>query len=292
MISDPELGYRLNPERKGNNELSVRGGPIAIPKAKDTYRIIYLGDSVTAPETGFVSYTREELDKQGGFEVINAGVPGYTAYQEVLFYRKYLAQTVPDLVIWVYCLNDNHRFLHRVDTEGRFLFAREEEPQSISSQGWNFLIRHSYVLRRIHLGIVGKAKDSEHRHQWEVNFAFAPAWNDSSWADYEDQLRELLQLSKAQGTKLAIVVVPYGPQLAPALDPQIRAYATKPQRKLASLCEKHGLPCLDMLDPFSAEAATGTKLYEDGIHLSSEGHRFATRQILQFLSDQKLLITR
>ncbi len=88
VIFDEELGYRLNPSKDAFNNLSVRHREITIPKPKNLYRIIFLGDSIPWDTNGFVSHTRDYLKERGKFEVINAGVPGYTSYQEVLFYKK------------------------------------------------------------------------------------------------------------------------------------------------------------------------------------------------------------
>jgi hypothetical protein len=60
VISDPILGYRLNPQSQGVNSLSVRHDQeITIPKAAAVYRIVFLGDSIAADRPGFVSYTRD-----------------------------------------------------------------------------------------------------------------------------------------------------------------------------------------------------------------------------------------
>ena len=49
------------------------------------------------------------------------------------------------------------------------LWAREAEAQGSSSPRWDFLLRHSYVLQRIHLAIAGKMMNSGHRYEWEGN---------------------------------------------------------------------------------------------------------------------------
>jgi hypothetical protein len=54
-------------------------------------------------------------------EIINASTPGYTTYQELIFFKKYILQTNPDIVILAYVLNDNHKFLHKFDAEGNML---------------------------------------------------------------------------------------------------------------------------------------------------------------------------
>ena len=91
------------PINRGINTLSVRHGEIINPKPRGKYRIIVLGDSIPWDKLGFVSYMGELLSKDENIELINASVPGYTAYQEVLFFKKYLQQTEPNLIIWTYC---------------------------------------------------------------------------------------------------------------------------------------------------------------------------------------------
>jgi hypothetical protein len=87
VIYDDQLGYRLNPKQSGINTLSVRHRDIITPKPRATQRILVLGDSIPWDKLGFVSYMGELLSKEVNIEVINAAVPGYTAYQEVLFSR-------------------------------------------------------------------------------------------------------------------------------------------------------------------------------------------------------------
>ena len=114
VISDEVLGYRLNPNQKGINRISIRHGEIVTPKPEGLFRLMFLGDSVSyeslGSKPGFVSHIRDSLSKKGDFEVINASVPGYTTYQELMWFKRDLLQTSPDLVLLSYVLNDNHRF--------------------------------------------------------------------------------------------------------------------------------------------------------------------------------------
>ena len=74
VISDSDLGYRLNPQKEGINSLSMRNEEIAIPKPNKIYRLIVLGDSISFDRPGLVSYTRDVLKQERGIEVINASV--------------------------------------------------------------------------------------------------------------------------------------------------------------------------------------------------------------------------
>ena len=117
VINDPELGYRLNPEREEINALSIRHGEVTIPKPPGLFRLVVLGDSIPWGKGGFgfVEDIAKRIESRGPIEVINAAVPGYTSFQELTFFKRYVLQVDPDVVVWTYCLNDNHKFLHRFD---------------------------------------------------------------------------------------------------------------------------------------------------------------------------------
>jgi lysophospholipase L1-like esterase len=289
VIYDEELGYRLNPDREGGNPLSIRNERVVIPKPGGLHRIIFLGDSVTWPQNGFVRQVKDALEPKGGIEIINAGVPGYTSYQEVLFYKRFLASTAPSLVVWVYCLNDNHQFLHRFDSQARMLWTKEAEQSLKVKSSWDRLVHRSYLLTKLHLFFALKRtskEDETSRFVWERQVDFNIAWKDESWLFYEQQLLELRRVLRQQKAKLIIVASPYEPQLTYRVDSDNFAYVTKPQHKLRELCDKHGIPFLDLFPSFAAECFKGRRLFEDGIHFNEDGHRVAASEILRFLESQ------
>jgi lysophospholipase L1-like esterase len=295
VIYDPELGYRLRAGREGVNSLSVYGPEVVMPKPPGLYRTIVLGDSIPADDPGFVSYLGDRLRSQGKFEVIRAGIPGYTAYQEVLFFKKYLAATTPDLVLWAYCLNDNHKFLHRFSEDGNMLWTDEARESLKIKSAWDKIVSRSYLLTLLRVGLFAHAKHSEHSHSkfhWEHTIDFNVAWKDYTWADYESNLIELKRVLQQLNGRLAIIIFPYEPQLLVRNDKEDHEYIVKPQLKLTALCEKHHVPCLDLYPTFSAEYDQGKKFYRDGIHLNDRGHRFTTDRISQFLTEKGLLARR
>ena len=59
--------------------------------------------------------TAEARAQLSAAEVINAGVPGYTAYNELHFYQDHARPFTPDVVLVGFCMNDvvdpeNHWF--------------------------------------------------------------------------------------------------------------------------------------------------------------------------------------
>ncbi len=113
----------INPQAYGstaewtieNNSLGFRGPEVRTDSsAKDGYRVLCIGDSVTfgfnadqddsypAQLAGFLSARQPEKD----IEVINAGVPGWTWLQGVRFLERRGLALEPDLVIMSHGVND------------------------------------------------------------------------------------------------------------------------------------------------------------------------------------------
>lgn len=75
------------------------------------HRIIAVGDSVmwgtgVREEDSFLGLLEEKLNQHQSYEVMNAGVVGYSTYQELLFLEKYGLALKPDIVLINYCFND------------------------------------------------------------------------------------------------------------------------------------------------------------------------------------------
>jgi lysophospholipase L1-like esterase len=290
VIYDEQLGYRLNPKKSGINSLSVRHGDIINPKPYGLYRIVVLGDSIPWDNPGFVTYMEEMLTKEGNVEVINAAVPGYTAYQEVLFFKRYLRETEPDLVIWTYCLNDNHKFLHRFDEKARMLWTDEALESLKATSLFAKLVSRSYILSELKLRILAMRNQQQGcRYPWECVPDFNIAWKDEPWARHRDYVDEMKKLTKQMHSHLAIVVFPYEPQLEQFDRAQDTEYILKPQRQINVLCQKYDVPCLDLFSTFHKKKRESVKLFRDGIHLTKAGHELTASLIYTFLHENNLI---
>ena len=108
-------GYKLSPNwvlenkltKETINSFGFRSPEFQFSKNKDTYRIICLGSSMVYGtgknnDTFPFQIERElnQLKKDGiNFEVINAGIPGYTSYHTMTQFLTSLVDLDPDLVI-------------------------------------------------------------------------------------------------------------------------------------------------------------------------------------------------
>src|SRR5262249_15162127 len=144
---------------------------------------------------GFVDGLSDQIRDRGAVEVINASVPGYTSYQELVFFKRYLLQTDPDLVVWAYCLNDNHKFLHRFDEQANMLFT-DEARKSLEIRTWlDWVVSRSHVLTAIRVRLLKPSHVAASSiYPWDAMPDFNIAWKDYSWPMYEGYLREMVGL--------------------------------------------------------------------------------------------------
>jgi len=109
---DPVTFWRLRPRvRMGDgiepiNSMGFRGPEFSEEKSPGLKRIITLGDSVTFG--GAISYPQLLAGcLDGGWEVINAGVPGYSVVQGWKLYENRIAKLKPDVVTIMFGWNDH-----------------------------------------------------------------------------------------------------------------------------------------------------------------------------------------
>src|SRR5579859_5303097 len=117
-VLDPQAGYSMRPntcvrlettEYDGvlrTNAQGLVGPPVSAARAADEYRIVVLGDSYTVGgqvpyEQTFPAVLEQRLHAAGyqHTRVINAGVGGYTTFNEAGILREHLAELQPNLVV-------------------------------------------------------------------------------------------------------------------------------------------------------------------------------------------------
>jgi len=291
LVRDPELGYKLKP-RDGVNSFGIRHEEIGPNRQPGVSRALVIGDSVAFHKDGFVTLLRELMNEtqQARIEVVNASVPGYTTFQERRFLERDLLVLRPDLVILQYCLNDNHRFLHKLAPGGQWLVTQEAR-QALFTEGEGWLARlsnSSYLLLEIRTRIALLKTKWRDRFPWEGKGDFYPAWQDETWVDFEGHVRSMRNELANIGAKFAVVAVPFEPQMRQDLSDSERTYALKPQEHLAIICSDLGIPLLDLFDVF-VENRHRDLFRSDGIHLTPSGHEITAARLLGFIEEEELL---
>lgn len=192
---DPVLWWR--PVAGGPYNAQHMKGPVAaIPKPPGTFRIICYGDSNTdGPDRGGWPERLGELlaARQGRprFEVLDAGVAGYSSHQGLLRFRRQAARYRPDLVLVSFGWNDLATALGAPD-------ASFEPPSALHAGVERLLLRYtSYRIAKHYLA------------PHPVVSATAVLGHRVPLADYLANLRSFAREAAAHGAKIALLTRPH-----------------------------------------------------------------------------------
>ena len=297
-IYDEDLGYRPRPGFDGWNELGLRDDPIETPKRR--FRVLLLGDSVpfygdSAADTypGQLERALRENPSLAPSEVVNAGVRGYTNYQETVFLEKYGVTAEPDLVGVSFILNDLHKILHQFkvvngEIVGQTYSFSSEARQGVQSPLYQLLAKsHFLVWLRGKLSVFDDlielyAGDS---FSFELRPDFGTAWEEAPWRDVAAQLARMRTLGEQRGFRVFVIAFPFADQLREDYLARDAERVRFPQRKLAEIAARLGLPLLDLFD----ELDPAQDFDADRIHLTAAGRARTGKRIARFLAEQRLV---
>jgi lysophospholipase L1-like esterase len=266
--------YEHNPQHPeiGPDGLRRRGKPR--PEKDVTERILILGDSVTFGVGVDSSDTFSSLleAKLGDVEVINAGVNGYTTYNELQYFLEKGTSLNPDLVVVAVCLNDvvNPR-LHWSDTGRNALDIPEEAIPNAAYDRW--VARpalHSSLARFIHgkLTEIVRTREPPAFLTGKDAITIGVLMDDESpeWHWLRSMLDRLGEAVERQGARFAILVLPLSHQLD-------EDYPFDPQPIFARFCKGAGTPCLDVLPRFRDYTGTPSSPLTPKVNASHQSKR-------------------
>ena len=293
---DMTLLWRYSPS-EGRNSLGLRNREI-YPKNTDAFRILFLGDSlVWSGETSSGRLYTEVLEgrlnalfphDQRFVEIINAGIPGYTTYQELEFLKLYGLDMRPDLVVLGFVFNDvYYKYLHRPTAEKllgseptaslhRFdpsvfpgvLFARSYLAHELADRGrviWNALLRRP-------------------RFPFERRQDLYLAWKGYGWNETRALIGEMRALLSKTAIPLLALVFPISDQVDERYRQLDEAYLLYPQSRIREISRAYGIPTLDLTEPIHMNG--GVALYRDYLHLNPKGNDVVAHELEKFLVDR------
>jgi len=309
-MRDADLGWRLRPGFVGRdlgggpvveiNAKGLRGPEIHYAKREGVKRILYLGDSVTfgwlLDGSGtFPQRVQRQIERITRLEIetINAGVGGYSPWQEHLYLSREGLRYDPDLVVLGFVLNDVTEKFALVRFGGRWegtqlamtadTFAKRLPAQSALAYQARRLIRslrpadnsqaaarRAEELQVSHL--VSRPEDPRVREAWQLTL---------------ENVGKIFQLCRERGIPVVLVIFPFTFQFEDV------ARRSGPQATLTAFAREQGVPALDLL-PVLAEqleraGATPDLYFFDADHLTPSGSEAVARALVAFLREQGLL---
>jgi lysophospholipase L1-like esterase len=316
--------FELNPSHPAVSEQGTRDRVYAIPKPPGVFRILVLGDSVAfaqqvARSETFADRLEAALDRPARpVEVVNAGVNGYSIYNERHYFEEVGRGFAPDLVLVEFCMNEVVDPLLHWNRRPRFdsvpeaaipnpaYHAQVAAPRYRAWRSGQRLGRHSRLLGRLgQLLLPEPLRRARERcratpeRPWPTCLTLeddlgievltdegSPEWR---WLrGHTDRLRDEVAES---GALFAVLVFPLAYQMDPG-------YPHRPQAAWERYCHERGWACLDLLPSLraGAPARRGDEdpdgygpLWLDAWHLSPAGHAVAAREIERFLDREGLL---
>jgi lysophospholipase L1-like esterase len=251
------------------------------PRRPGVFRILVLGDSVTfghgqPVEVTYVRRLEAALAAAGyRVEVLNAGIPGWSTYQQRRFYADEGGGLDPDLVLVGFVLND-------VTEIQRGLIELRLATGMRLVRSVNWLAERSAAVAALKRAFAGAVAPQEREVQSVLELALRPDAPEVRHA-LENTLAEmgrLQELSAERGAALGLVLFPFRFQLErPSLD--------APQRQLRAFAEERGIPVLDTLPLLREHAADAVLM--DADHLTPLGHRISAEAIAAWLEQESLL---
>ncbi|MDP8207173.1 MAG: SGNH/GDSL hydrolase family protein [Candidatus Electryonea clarkiae] len=283
------------------NNKGLRGREVEYGKPEGVIRILYLGDSVTFgyrlinDEDCFPDKTEPILEENLGCEIetVNAGIGGYSPWQEHLYLIEEGVKYNPDAVVLILVLNDfTQKFMltrfggfwegYQLAMNSTYLMGRLSAHSNIMS-----FIKKKILERRFGFDPVLRAEDNE--FTTTSDFLYQPDSKQVQLAEKTtlENLEKLLIDCREMNLPLLAVFFP------PRFQLENMDASHRPQEILGDFFTKMDTPFLD-LHPGIAKRmnSSGLKpehLYLDDIHPTSLGNTIAAEEIAQALMKHELI---
>jgi hypothetical protein len=283
-----DVVYRINPD-------GFRGPRHARPRPEGRRRIVVLGDSVAFgyavdEAQAFPRVLESRLAERlpgAGFEVVNLGVGGYNAWNELELLRDVGVGYQPDLVLVQFCINDLNDPTMHFDAQTRLALdaipdaafpdpSRRRGPEHAPSPARVACARSRLCSLASERWIALAQPDFDQADRLAagapVERADAPEWR---WL--EARYREMAAVARQAGAGFAVLAFPYRAQLD-------RSGPDPVQERLHALALANGWTLVDPLPRFLAERSDASPLFVDWWHPTGAGHRIAAEVALDTLA--------
>lgn len=262
------------------NQLGFRGNNILRQKSEGVYRIVAIGGSSTfgamnPDHETYPAILQRELNRRLGserFEVINAGIPGLAPSHLIHLIRPEILPLEPDLILIMSMFN--HYFV-------------------VSNEGWRRPLIHLRKLleQRSVLFLTLSEKFtyfSDERSILAKLFVL--------FADYRSYLEDIIEQSKSKGARVFVVMQPIlprgksGKNLIPGSTASEQGWEPRFYKKVLRLVDT--VARLKQVVVVDASVATGgfsLDMFQDAVHLTSEGNAFVAQKIIESMKQEKII---
>jgi lysophospholipase L1-like esterase len=289
---DAELFWRIRPNQTIKGEFFVDGiykinskgyreREFSAEKDPDLTRIICVGNSCTFGwkvnlEQTYPKILEKLLNQnlpQPKFEVIDAGMTGYSTFQGVRFLKREILGFHPDIIIFSYGWNDMCPS-EREDKDQKF------PPQWILNlddflSGSRF---YSFLKFEIMNLLKSKQPQDEKKLVYRVSIK-----------DYQENLKELEKIAQGSGIKVFFLSIPISSAkvfIGPGKTSKPHIANKHYNKALRETTSEIGVPLIDVALLFEDRGDLYDKGREEYIHYNAKGHQVVAEAIYKYFQEE------
>ncbi len=316
------LGYTLAPNlrdgKNRHNAMGFRGEEITLPKPKGEFRIACVGASTTysllVPDhkRSYPALLQSNLRRQGHREVtvINAGVPGWTSFENLISYLIRVQPLKPDMMIFkeafadVVCRLVWPPSAFKPDNSGclapRFALRQTGLEQAST------LYRILSVESGLSLPASALGQSVYNQAPTSYFFAFAKQrytgrypsgifekvpvakmLNANTSVNYRRNTEDMLRQALNRRVRVMVMTFPYTAEIHGYFDIDgFKQAVDEHNTILRDIAKKLGLPLLDLASIFPTDKAFWGF---DGIHANEAGTELEAKLVADFILEHKLI---
>lgn len=305
QLALPYVNYIPAPDYEGNNRLGYRGPEVEIPKPDGIFRIVALGGSTTygsanRADEAYPAFLQDILREEYGYEnveVVNAGMIGYTTWDNLANYIFRVIELEPDLLIFYEGFNDVQP--RSVDPECyrglnpiRGLNPMRSLYQQINLGPGSFSALYRFLA--IRFGWMQDPSTLTARFEGNPGGCPAPVFVPARVAEnppvyFERNLRSLIAVAHSNNTEVMFSTWTYRPTAGVDSIPlEWRPGIEEHNEILRSLAAEYDLPLYDLAATDFAETLAHWA-GEDPVHMSAVGTHEQASLYAAFLDEQGLI---
>ena len=280
----PVPNYRSSGARHAEvyiNSMGFRDREYSLEKPPAVFRILCLGDSTTfgffvSSRAAYQNVLEDKLNTSGDFgdvrfEVINAGVPGFSSFQCLNLLRHRGVQLSPDVVILLVSPNDVKKSKMRDEQ-----IVAEAAPKAVVRANEILSYLASYRLLRSALVKTPPAVPAQ---------PVARVGEE----DCVGNILEMKSLCESTGTRFVLIAFPYLTPFPPDGPLELEADLASLRQAVYHAAEENSIPLVDLPKMREEYGDNYADFFIDLVHPSESGHQYMAEQIYEILLREDLL---
>ena len=290
-VEVPFQGVTVTTNSRGLRNAELRD------KRPGEFRILSLGESTTfgakvENDETYSAQLQAQLNRRDPaqrFNVINAGVSGYTSFQSLIYLKRHGLALAPDLVLFYHELND-YMPTTEVNVKNTVIGESLTDKQRYLAKRWRLhrqLLARCATYRAIHFLAahikIKRFKRAAVRRgpgNWQVIMGVKVTLSERpgrvSPAERSENFEELWAMSQAHGFQLVMI------------HPSYRG-TIKHECELTEFCAARGVPMFESHEVLHPTTRPPGALYWDSAHPVAQGHALLAEALAQFLVAQGLV---